>query len=193
MLLPRRLPATAGFTLAEMLVAMALLSVLASVVLPAIMGQIGKGEQRRMVSDLRAIHTASTAYFADVGRWPSSLEHLARRIVSSDSDVFGTGYPSGALTRWKGPYLDRGDVTGGIPTAFGGIIAVPLAEGTLNSTSHLRLAVGGIPLDVAQRISEEIEGDPVVGTDGTGDVNGAVRWKDAGADSLIYLMRPIRR
>lgn len=66
-----------GFTLAEMLVAMALLAVLAAVVVPSILRQVGKGDATRVASDLRSISEASEHYYAEKFVWPKTIDELA--------------------------------------------------------------------------------------------------------------------
>lgn len=74
-----------GFTLAEMLVAMALLAVLAAIVVPSILRQVGKGDATRVANDLRSVSEAAQSYYADKFAWPDNLDSLA---VSSGSAAY---------------------------------------------------------------------------------------------------------
>ena len=66
-----------GFTLAEMLVAMALLAVLAAIVVPSILRQVGKGDATRVANDLRSISEAAQSYYSDKFAWSTGLDSLA--------------------------------------------------------------------------------------------------------------------
>lgn len=74
-----------GFTLAEMLVAMALLAVLAAVVVPSILRQVGKGDATRVSTDLRSISDAAQSYYSENWTWPDSLNKLA---IANGSDPY---------------------------------------------------------------------------------------------------------
>src|SRR6185503_15499778 len=55
-----------GFTLAEILVALALISLMAAVLLPTVAGQLLKGDAARTAEDLNAIRSGIEQFLADV-------------------------------------------------------------------------------------------------------------------------------
>jgi len=83
----------AGFTLTEILVVMAIISMLAVMVAPNIFNQQGGAQRDAALSQISALEAALDTYRLDVGQYPDSLEGL----VENDS----------GRAAWNGPYLRR--------------------------------------------------------------------------------------
>lgn len=182
-----------GFTLAEMLIAMSLLAVMAAVTAPSVTRHVAKSAVVRTTSDLHSIDQAVGQFYANTERFPGSLQQLGTAITPSDRDLFGRPFPADLAWRWKGPYLGRGVTASGVPTGRGATIAARLDVATFAGNTYLRIAVGGVDRSTAQLISTQVDGDTLVGNDGLGDANGRVRWKAGGADTLVYLARVVGR
>lgn len=87
---------SAGFTLLELLVVVAIIGLLAAYVGPKYFGQIGKSEQALVKAQIDSFHKALASYRLDVGNFPSTQEGLAAL----------TAKPASA-SKWNGPYLSR--------------------------------------------------------------------------------------
>src|SRR5438552_9912404 len=91
----RAAAAFAGFTLAEILVALALMAVLAAVLLPTVAGQILKGDAGKTVSDLQAVRSGSEQFLADIHRYPGKYSDLTKAIttaVATHKDILSNAY-----------------------------------------------------------------------------------------------------
>lgn len=84
-----------GFTLIELLVVIAIIGILSAVVLASLNDARAKARDAKRLSDMRTIHTALAAYYADNGRYPVTT------WVSSFDTVWETGGLGTALE----PYL----------------------------------------------------------------------------------------
>lgn len=91
--------ARAGFTLMEIMIAIAILAIIAVSVGPLIMQQVEKARRSRVKTDLRAIQSAIDQYDADTAQLPSTLRDLVKK--PSDESV---------SRKWGGPYLRDKDV-----------------------------------------------------------------------------------
>lgn len=141
----RSLRSRMGFTLAEVLVVLAILAVLAAVLVPAILGQIRKGDVSRVAADLDAARVGIEAFVADVHRYPSQLGHLTTAITSGGTDILGSTYPSGLVAKWDGPYINKVLQSNTLPTGFGGTIANAFTSvANTNSVNYVTLSVSGI-------------------------------------------------
>jgi len=87
---------SAGFTLLELLVVVAIIGLLAAYVGPKYYAQIGKSEQSVAKSQVEAFSRALGTYRLDVGNFPSTEEGL-NALVSRPANA----------TKWNGPYLDK--------------------------------------------------------------------------------------
>jgi general secretion pathway protein G len=72
-------PLSRGFTLIELLVVMVLISLLLSIAIPTYFGHVDKAKETVLRQDLAQMRDAIDKYFADIGRYPDSLEEMVTR------------------------------------------------------------------------------------------------------------------
>jgi general secretion pathway protein G len=94
---PSRTKAEAGFTLVELLVVLVILSLLAALVGPRVVGYMGQSKVKAAHIQIDGFQTALDLFQLDVGRYPLQSEGLDALVAA----------PAGA-TGWAGPYLDKG-------------------------------------------------------------------------------------
>jgi len=90
-----------GYSLIEVLIAVAIVALLAALIAPRLFGQLDSSQITAARTQIRMIETALDSYRLDVGRYPSPDEGLAALAAP----------PPDLVDRWNGPYLD-----GGLPT-----------------------------------------------------------------------------
>ena len=66
-----------GFTLAEIMVAMALIAVLAAVLIPTVRGRLQDSYEDALVEEYANLASAIQAYRQDVGKYPPRLDYLS--------------------------------------------------------------------------------------------------------------------
>ena len=88
-----------GFTLVELLVVLAILGMLAALVGPQVLNQLGGAKSKSAAIQISDLEQALELYKLDVGKFPASEEGLNALVRQ----------PSGA-TGWNGPYLKKGEV-----------------------------------------------------------------------------------
>jgi general secretion pathway protein G len=94
---PRRRPAaSAGFTLVELLVVLAILGLLIGLVAPPIIKYFGRAKTDVAKIDIRNIESSLDLFRLDVGRYPTQQEGLAALVEKP-----------GGLDRWQGPYIKQ--------------------------------------------------------------------------------------
>ncbi|NJQ21831.1 type II secretion system major pseudopilin GspG [Pantoea sp. LS15] len=71
-----------GFTLLEIMVVIVILGVLASLVIPSLMGNKDRADRQKAVSDLIALENALDMYKLDNGRYPTTEQGL-RALVNA--------------------------------------------------------------------------------------------------------------
>ena len=98
-MLDRNRKKSSGFTLVELLVALAILGMLAALVGPQVLNQLGGAKSKSAAIQIRDFEQALELYKLDVGRFPSSNEGL-NALVRQPSSAKG----------WNGPYLKKDEV-----------------------------------------------------------------------------------
>ena len=110
---PRRFKAgSRGFTLVELLVVLAILTLLAGIVGPRVLGQLGGAKSKTAMVQIADIDKALEIFKLDVGRFPTTeegLEALVNRPATVSSGWAGP-YLKGALPKdpWGRPYRYQG-------------------------------------------------------------------------------------
>jgi general secretion pathway protein G len=106
-------PRTSGFTLVEILVVIAIISLLAGVVLLNIAPQIGMGSQAAAKAQIQVLASALNTYRMAHGQYPAQTQGLDALVRKPDRDPIPANYPAGGylnsrtlpLDPWKRPYL----------------------------------------------------------------------------------------
>jgi general secretion pathway protein G len=83
-----------GYTLTEMLVVIGIISLIAAVLTPNLVNQLGRARSKAAGLQVQTVASAIEVFRSDVGRYPTEQEGLAA-LVSQ---------PAGA-DEWSGPYL----------------------------------------------------------------------------------------
>src|SRR3954462_1496130 len=95
-----------GFTLAEVLVAVTIIAVLAAVLMPTVRGRLQEGYEDAIVSEFTNLSTAVNAYRQDVGHYPPELYYLTS-VPTSPHDFCGRTLMPDDSAKWRGPYVSR--------------------------------------------------------------------------------------
>lgn len=179
-----------GFTLAEILIALALIALLAAVLLPAVAGQILKGDAGRVMQDLDAVRSGIEQFLADVRRYPGKYSDLSKKIVAANAahvDINGNQYPVGLVNKWAGPYVTKDTMSAVVQTGFGGTISNTFTKTTnTNAIDYVTVTINGISAADFDRIDAQIDGTTSPG----GRTTGLIRW--AAGDITTYLATPIQ-
>ncbi len=87
---------SAGFTLLELLVVVAIIGLLVGYVAPRYFGQVGKAESATARAQIDALEKALDQYRLDTGHYPSSEAGLAALVAKPANEP-----------KWNGPYLKK--------------------------------------------------------------------------------------
>ncbi|GBD31284.1 hypothetical protein HRbin33_00232 [bacterium HR33] len=173
-----------GFTLAELLVVLAVIVILAAVIVPHAVRSADKARIETAATALQNISDAIKAFGDDVRELPGDLRHLVEPLSGGQRDCNGQPYSGGERNRWDGPYLDRLVPATGLPVAIGTAL-LPIVPDT--STNNARIQVANVLEEDAIALNELVDGD--------GDrSSGTVRWTlpDARGMVTLYYQTPHR-
>jgi prepilin-type N-terminal cleavage/methylation domain-containing protein len=94
-----------GFSLIEVLVAVAIVAIVAGAITPLVLKYVGDARSARAISDARTMGQAIIAFNLDTGRWPVSNDgnlndtaELSRLVGLARGDISADNIPDGAGT-----------------------------------------------------------------------------------------------
>lgn len=92
---PSRRNRTAGVTLLEVMIVIAIFALIVGLAAPRLMGSFARAKGQAAEMQLTNLKSALRLYYIDVGRYPSEAEGLAA-LLSAPGEVAG----------WRGPYVE---------------------------------------------------------------------------------------
>lgn len=170
-----------GFTLVELLVVLAIGTLLAAVVIPSLIGSVDQSRVEESAESLGGVADAVASMRKDMGQYPQLLTHLSDPVTSAHTGLCGASYADPSL--WTGPYLNRTIPTTGLPLPIG------TADNVLGYTAGpplLWINLPGVRHEDARALDRRVDAD--------GDsVGGAIRWGSvvSGLVDLSYVI-PVR-
>lgn len=88
-----------GFTLLEIMVVIVILGILASLVVPNLMGNKDKADHQKVVSDLVALESALDMYKLDNSRYPTTEQGLQALVSKPSAQPEPRNYPQDGYIR----------------------------------------------------------------------------------------------
>ncbi|MBA3646614.1 MAG: prepilin-type N-terminal cleavage/methylation domain-containing protein [Gemmatimonadaceae bacterium] len=171
----KKLRSTFGFTLVEVLTALAIIAVLAAVVIPSLTSKLRDSRSATIAQTTLGLSQAIAEFKRATSMYPSNLTQLTTApIAGTTLNICGTGntFSSTQATLWRGPYTSR-DITAN---------GVVVGDATVNAGLR-RVAVGSstwIVLDIPS-VEDPIAFDLETQFDGGGassSTTGTIQWTD---------------
>ncbi len=85
-----------GFTLIEIMIVIAIIGLIASLIMPNLLGRYEKSKEEVTRAQVEMLSSAVQAFIVDVGRCPTALNEL---IAVTGTDP-----------KWRGPYLSKKEI-----------------------------------------------------------------------------------
>jgi general secretion pathway protein G len=147
-----------GFSLAEILVAIAIIAVVGAIVIPSIGGQLRSGDESRVQQDLVNLRAGAEQFLADVRRYPNSVGQLVVKPTTTESGLTGGVYTNGQVNRWRGPYLSKDSVSS-VRTGYDLTVTTTFGFNNFPSTTqrYLTLDVATIDTGYARGIDRKMD------------------------------------
>lgn len=88
-----------GFTLLEVMVVIVILGILASMVVPNLMGSQERANMQKAVSDINALETSLSMYKMDNYKYPSTEQGLEALVTQTDIEPIPRRFPEGGYVK----------------------------------------------------------------------------------------------
>jgi prepilin-type N-terminal cleavage/methylation domain-containing protein len=178
-----------GFTLVEVIVALAVLLILAAVAIPQIGGYVDQKRIESTASQLvivrDALYLTGTGFRQVIQANASELSHLSSPITAADDDSCGNAFSTAERNRWPngGPFVNFViDATSGMATPIGlannALVRAPTTA-TTGVTNRLRITWTNASLADAEALDLYVDG-------AAGWNAGTVQWTpQAGTNGVV--------
>ena len=175
-----------GFSLAEILVAIAIIAVVAAVVIPSIGGQLRSGDESRVQQDLTNLRSGIEQFLADVRKYPKNIGQLTKTpSANNDTALVGGEMSATTIARWKGPYVTKDSATA-VRTGFDVLLSPLFTSDTWGGQAFLTITtVTAVDTASARSLDRRMD-------DGT-ETTGSIQWSVAAATTTIkYYALPVQ-
>lgn len=102
-----------GFSLAEILVTIAIIAALSVVAIPAVMNKLTEARAAALAETLDGINETVQSYRGNVGRYPRFLSQLSTKPATGAPEICVGTQPDVNINQWRGPYTSRTFTTAG--------------------------------------------------------------------------------
>jgi type II secretory pathway pseudopilin PulG len=185
---------TFGFSIVEVIAALAIMVVLAAVLVPGLTRQLSTSQGSNLTADIRVLNQGIQQFRENVGRYPKSLQQLTTfPSGSTQLDICGLTIPATNVNQWRGPYHSLTLTAGanGIQSGDATIIlALTRTPATTSSSTNmdgvLSFDVLSVDSVAAAEVENAIDG---VSLDNSIYQTGTILWANTGgvAGSLGYV------
>ncbi len=95
----KAIKSTRGFTLLEVMVVIVILGILASMVVPNLMGSQERANMQKAISDITALETSLSMYKMDNYKYPSTEQGLEALVTETDIEPLPRRFPENGYVK----------------------------------------------------------------------------------------------
>jgi prepilin-type N-terminal cleavage/methylation domain-containing protein len=175
-----------GFTVTEVVIAVAMMAILAAVTLPAVTSYLHQQDITTTASTLADLQNSITTFKANVGNYPSRLTHLAKLIATTDTTSCTgrvsatplTLYPAGTPAKWQGsaPYYPKAMSDKGFPLPIGTARDTLFRTVPSLTTGFLQIKIPSVRFQDADALNDEIDGPADLNQANRSNTTGTLQW-----------------
>jgi len=175
----RRTRGRHGFSLLEVLTALAIIAVLTAVVLPTLSSKLRDSRTTALSGTFSGLSPGIAAFKRATTKYPSSLVLLTTQPLSSDKDICGNVLSTTPPALWRGPYSSRTITSNGIQ--MGDAVVDATLGKVVSGTTPLFILITaeGVESGTVTDLESSLDG-------GTPDANnGTIRWVNGSSTSVF--------
>lgn len=165
-----------GFTLAEILIALAIMAIAGAIVIPVVFSQIRASQVAALSQTYAGLSQAVAEFKRATTRYPLLLSSLSAAPAATDDDICGNDLTAANVALWRGPYATRQITASGI------LVGEYTIRNTLRRVAGtpvlLMIDAGGVSTDVVADLEGQLDAGAADGATGT------IRYTSAAVGSL---------
>lgn len=180
----RRSAVQRGFTLVEILTALAIASVLAAMIVPTLLSSFRTTKTTRMAEDLTSIAQGIREFEKHVGVFPIDLDELTTKpVFNTDKNSCGALLTQAQIDKWRGPYLPKSaPFIEEEDTIFD---VIKRKNGSTKNPDVLQLSIRQPPASTALRLDSLFDGDGSL-------TAGTITWNNNNYPGEMFYSIPVQ-
>lgn len=172
-----------GFTLTEIIVALAIMGIMSAILAVWYGGFTSRPETAQLSANLPSLATAIRNFREDIGAYPSAISQLVSQPTATSVNSCNVAYSSTPILGWHGPYLP-GDLINNLiviesDTIQNALTRSPATATSRNASGFLRITVANASQAMALQVDSVLDGDASVST-------GVVQWGLVGGKPRLF-------
>jgi prepilin-type N-terminal cleavage/methylation domain-containing protein len=154
-----------GFSLAEILVAVAITAVVAAMVIPAVYSRIQAAQVSAFSQTFVGLSQGIAEFKRATTRYPLLLSSLSAAPAATDDDICGVDLTAANVAVWRGPYSSRIITTSGLNV--GDYAIANTLRRVVGTPNFLMIDAGSVPTDIVDDLESAFDAGTADGTTGT--------------------------
>ena len=152
-----------GFTLLEVVVALAILALLGAVILSAAGGRIREGRAASTAQTLSTLRDGILQYRTDVRRYPRNLRYLSTSPIVGVTDLCNQTVPSSLRSLWRGPYTNISILASGLAVqemvVSDTVELDPVGPYTVSTSGAIVIVTRDVDSTIARELETQYDGN----------------------------------
>jgi prepilin-type N-terminal cleavage/methylation domain-containing protein len=168
-----------GFSIAEIVIAVAMIAIVAAVTLPSVARYLDQQEVTTTAGTLSDLGTAIYAFRGAVGVSPGTLTQLGQQITTGDVSGCGAHYLSASTTRWtrsSTPFYAKATSVSGFPLPLGTANDLLVRTAASTSPAYLQIVIPNVRFQDAILLNDEIDGELDANNTSRSNTTGTIQW-----------------
>ena len=155
----------AGFSLAEVLVAVAITAVVAAMVMPMVFSKIRTSQVSALSQTFVGLSQGLAEFKRATTRYPALLSYLSAAPAGTDNDICGNDITATNTALWRGPYTSRIVTTGGV--IVGDYTIENALRRVVGTPTFIMIDAGSVKTEVVDDLEQQLDAGAADGTTGT--------------------------
>jgi prepilin-type N-terminal cleavage/methylation domain-containing protein len=154
-----------AFTLAEVLIALAIMAIAGAMVIPVVFSKIRASQVAAFSQTYAGLSQGISEFKRATTRYPLLLSSLSAAPIATDDDICGNNLTAANAALWRGPYASRQITTSGV------LVGEYTIQNTLRRLAGtpvlLMIDAGAVSTDVVDDLESQLDAGAANGATGT--------------------------
>ena len=150
----------------EILVSLSILAILSAVIVPQLLGKIKDSRTAALSQTLLGMSQGIGEYRKATTHYPGQLTFLSTAPLTTSPNTCGTAIGATPVALWRGPYVSRQILAGGISTGDA-TIQTGIRRVTSGTSIFLLIDATGVETSIATDLETQLDGGTADATGGT--------------------------